>query len=837
MKRNAFLLVAGSLLCAALTASATTRYVNLNNPAPVAPYTNWLTAATNIQDAIDVAGAGEEVFVTNGVYQTGVRAVYGMTNRVAVTKALTVRSLNGPAVTSIVGSGPNGPAAVRCAYLTGGATLAGFTLTNGAVQTSGDDYRNRSGGGVWCESWSAVVTNCVLAGNSADHNAGGAYVGTLTNCTLTGNSANQGGGADYAMLNNCTLTGNSADAGGGASRSVLNNCTVAGNSADYGGGAYDSTLHNCTLTGNSASAGGGAAYATLNNCTVAGNSAYSSGGGDYAGTLTNCIVYYNTAPDGANYSFGTLNYCCTTPLPAGTGNVATEPLFVDTNGWSNLRLQAGSPCINAGLNAYAPGPTDLDGNPRISGSIVDAGAYEFQFPQVSYVALASANPVWPYSSWATAATNIQDAVDVTEPGGMVWVTNGVYQTGARAVYGMSNRVTVTKAVTVRSVNGPAVTSIVGSGPNGPAAVRCVYLTSGATLAGFTLTNGATQASLNDYTNQSGGGVWCESWSAVVTNCVLVGNAAYYHAGGAYVGTLNNCTLTGNSADNGGGGADYAMLTNCTLTGNSALYGGGASRSVLNNCTLTGNSALYGGGANDSTLNNCTLTGNSAWLRGGGAYESTLHNCIVYYNTAPDGANYSFGTLNYCCTAPLPAGTGNFATEPLFVDTNGWSNLRLQAGSPCINAGNNAYAPGPTDLDGNPRIFGGTVDVGAYEFQSDPFHAWLAQYGLPTDGSADYLDTDTDGHNNWQEWVAGTNPTNALSALRMLSATGGISAVTVTWSSVTSRTYALERATNLGAAPAFSVLQSNLPGLPDTTSFTDTNALGSASRFYRVRVEN
>lgn len=44
------------------------------------------------------------------------------------------------------------------------------------------------------------------------------------------------------------------------------------------------------------------------------------------------------------------------------------------------------------------------------------------------------------------------------------------------------------------------------------------------------------------------------------------------------------------------------------------------------------------------------------------------------------------------------------------------NLRLQAASPAIDAGNNDYVVGvSTDLDGNPRIFNETVDLGAYEF--------------------------------------------------------------------------------------------------------------------------
>src|SRR6266496_4077878 len=166
---------------------------------------------------------------------------------------------------------------------------------------------------------------------------------------------------------------------------------------------------------------------------------------------------------------------------------------------------------------------------------------------VRYVDVNSSNATPPFTNWASAAVTIQDAIDAADPGDTILVTNGVYQTGKRVVYGSQpNRVAVTKPLTVQSVNGPGVTTIQGSSPNGAGAVRCVYLSSNALLAGFTLTNGATVGGISDR-ESTGGGVWSEELTAVVSDCVLVGNSALDFGGGAVGATLNYCTLTANSA--------------------------------------------------------------------------------------------------------------------------------------------------------------------------------------------------------------------------------------------------------------------------------------------------
>jgi len=1093
-------------------------YVALLNNNPLAPYASWSTAATNIQAAIDAASvAGALVVVSNGTYQTGGRVMFGtMTNRVVINKAVTVQSLNGPTVTFIQGyqdpATTNGDAAVRCVYLGDGGSLVGFTITNGATRGAGDGDGEQSGGGIWCESSSPIVSNCVLTGNSAAGNGGGAIGGTLNDCTLVGNSAyNSGGGAYASILNGCafatnsaiagngggasestlngcvlhgnsavngggidssfvgdsTFGGNSASSGGGAIGGTLSHCTLSDNSAAYSGGAaYNSALFNCvlsgnfaggtggaicygtandsTVTGNSAGDSGGAAYgatlnnclvssnsaanfgggtlygnlnncllignsaasgsgggaygaslnnsslsgnsaftsgggaegSTLNNCTLTGNSAFTGGGAD-SSALNNCVAYYNNASNGSNYSGGVLNFCCTIPLPgSGTNNITAEPRLADTT-----HISAGSPCLGAGSTNYSTG-VDIDGEvwrnppaigcdeyysgaitgalsvallvdytnvasgfavdftaqidghaganiwnfgdgtvvsnrPYVSHSwsvpgdyLVELTAYNLTYPgglsatitihvvvqQAYYVALINTNPVAPYTSWVTAATNIQDAVDVAIPGSTILVSNGVYSTGGRALYGaMTNRVTITKAVTVGSVNGPAATVIQGN-PVATNAVRCVYLATGAAVAGFTLTNGTTRNDGETDFEQSGGGIWCESAGASVSDCVISGNSAAASGGGVFRGTLNNCVISGNSAATSGGGVFHATLINCTLTGNtsyagggasgstlvgctlnnnsaysnvygSAPYGGGADSSTLNNCLLAGNSGgEAGGGASSSTLNNCIITGNSATYAGavvgsaltnctlvgnigagiyigeggGGADYSTLNNCIIYYNSLPAQPDYNDNTLTYCCTMPDPGGVGNITNAPLIVNWVG-GDFHLQSNSPCINAGNNACVAATTDLDGNPRIKGGTVDMGAYEYQTPTSvisYAWLQQYGLPTDGTADDADSDGDGLNNWQEWVAGTDPTNPSSLLKLLTPTSANSPAgfVVTWQSVNDRNYFVQRGGSLAGLPASPVIQSNIVGQAGTTSYTDTAATNGGPYFYRVGIQ-
>ena len=97
-----------------------------------------------------------------------------------------------------------------------------------------------------------------------------------------------------------------------------------------------------------------------------------------------------------------------------------------------------------------------------------------------------------------------------------------------------------------------------------------------------------------------------------------------------------------------------------------------------------------------------------------AARSTTASFITTRLNGTDDPNYYGSTLNYCCTTPDPGGVGNITNEPMFVDLAA-GDLHLLSDSPCINAGTNQdWMVGSVDLDGNPRMMDGVVDMGAYE---------------------------------------------------------------------------------------------------------------------------
>lgn len=800
------------------------------------PGTDWSNAFHVIQDAVDASVDGDTVLVTNGYYDNGgaLTPGYGLSNRVCVTNAIILRSVNGPASTLIVGAshhGTNGPTAVRCAYLRTNAMLCGFTLTNGHTWASGgyqDERLNRdcgggallyeggtlsnctltacsafaSGGGAECY-FGGTLLACLVRGNTADSFGGGVAVeyagGALSDCVLEGNWSDLGGGLalwiNGGVARHCVFTNNEATSGGGAfieQNCLLEHCLVVDNrAADAGGGVrtYEGgTLARCTILRNATGSEGGGIYgynATVDSCLIAQNTAAGNGGGIWAfgwrirnSTITsnsaelgggiytyygspriaNSIACHNTSrvsgPD--IYQFGDpgiVSYTCSPGLSGG-GNISSDPAFIDiANG--NYHLAPSSPCLDSGDDASAQTDFDLDGQPRIFGPAVDMGCYERHVLHVS----PSGGNAWPYTNWDTAALVIQTAVDASSDGDTVLVTNGFYATGGALTpgYGLSNRVCVTNAILLESVNGPEATLIVGAadsatGGLGSNAVRCAYVAGAATLSGFTLTNGHTWPEWPffqdpDAPARKGGGAFLDQGGSL-SNCALANNAAALMGGGAYLATgteMRSCTLAGNShrgdAGVGGGGAYCeagSWVGFCHFVSNTALNGGGvAGAGTLERCTIRGNTASrsakgWGGGAwvlNLGNLHHCVIEGNTAIQCGGGVFcfaGASLDSCLLVTNRCEvgiqtpgqdggGGAHCSAGsTLAHCTLVGNVAaklGGGVFAHGgSTQINCIAYYNMSLDAGSNIFSAGSATTILHTCSPDLTPGVDGNTTNA-------------------------------------------------------------------------------------------------------------------------------
>lgn len=346
-----------------------------------------------------------------------------------------------------------------------------------------------------------------------------------------------------------------------------------------------------------------------------------------------------------------------------------------------------------------------------------------------FVSLTGSN-LWPYASWGSAATSIQDAVDTAVSGDTVLVGDGRYML-------LSAVVIDGKSITLKSANGATAVTIDGQYP--ALSQRCILVqnVTNAILMGFTIANGCI------VTSGYGGGV-SFSGGGRIQNCVFTNNhAATGSLGGGGLLAVGGCAVVdcsflSNYASGGGGGAwveSPSSVERCVFVGNSssagnggALYitGGGASGPLVRNCLLYSNHSAYNGGGvyGQGVLENCTIATNSSDTAGGGVegnWNLSTYNCIIFFNTAPTSPNYSASGYFYsCCTTPqVPdsRGTGNFKLNPGFANIS-INDFRLSPNSPCVNTGNNQdWMATSTDFLGNPRLVNGVVDRGAYESPS------------------------------------------------------------------------------------------------------------------------
>jgi len=285
-----------------------------------------------------------------------------------------------------------------------------------------------------------------------------------------------------------------------------------------------------------------------------------------------------------------------------------------------------------------------------------------------------------------------------------------------------------KNLTVRSTDpcDPAV--VAATAING--SLRAVIFSGGedanCVLAGFTITD----------TNSA---IYCSDASPTIANCRLVANAD------AGIKLWENCNPTITDcfiADNAGAGIrmeaprqgrfvyfNYATIVNSIIAGNQ-------------------HSGISG---DIPTVRNCTIVGNRQ--HGISARDSTVSNSIIYYNglggALPQISGFS-NTVTYSNVQGSWPGEGNIDADPSFVELGYWADparptvpvapddpdvvwvhgdYHLRWDSPCADAGDPDFVAtiAETDIDGEPRIIAGRVDMGYDEL--GPKQADLTRNGL------------------------------------------------------------------------------------------------------------
>ena len=658
-------------------------------------------------------------------------------------------------------------------YMKSGSVCNCFINDNMASSSGGN---NKEGGGIYMEG--GLVENCTISSNyacygrggSGSGNGGGVRIkgGTLRSSLVVGNLAHgEGSGVnasgDTSVVENCTvvkndnLTRTSTSGLYASGKTVVRNTIVRYNRNTAGeANVYrDSTAtfdRVCTTdeageTGVIAAAPvfadaeGGDWRLTYCSCVDAGaDMPWMAGATDLDGAARIAgehvdIGCYEFVATGLACSFnvttdGVLDEAQATFAGSVIGAAPEAVTFswtiVDSAGNKTERSGLGLKDITLPLTtgAYTVTLAVTDGVNSVSVTRTDAVRV---FATNLYVSPTGANTL-PYGDFATAATNLLDALAFAADGSTVHLSDGIHR--------VSDKIVLTKAVTLTH-EGDREACIVTGNTGGSLVVldNAEAHLEGLDLCGqyprlvFNATLDQRPVSAYDTTH----GVQIVSGGSV-SNCVVESCRTTDHGAGVYMsaGTVVDTVIRGNYAySTGGGGAsgagifmDGGLVDRCIITNNLASYGSGAlggGAYVKGGGTLRNTLVAYNYGSNAggvwvsgaSKLENCTVFGNSSGKEGaaGGVQMADKYglavNTIVWQNT-----NTVDGVVRETTGADAQFDTC-WKQDPLFLPHG--KPFRLRTASPCRDAAKTLdWMGGCVDVYGNPRIRCQKPDIGAAE---------------------------------------------------------------------------------------------------------------------------